>query len=219
MALARFLVLDVCAGVWTCPHAVVGNRDEIASDCSCSASSSSRYHGKWRESHFLLGPSARLLVLSVSVVNSHGEISFSRCSVRPLFPSSPISIGRVFSTRTLHFIKNCTHHVELKWSSSRTLLLLHTRIATHLSSSRIIFASLRPRLVKQSGINDLTKPDLSSITDISISVETRADHSDRPHTHARLRSCTRAHCYAAMLYMSTPTIHNATQGDVCHVKH
>ena len=79
MALARFLVLDVCAGVWTCPHAVVGKRDERASDCSSSASSSSRYHGKWRESQLLLGPSpsARLLLLSVSVANRGSEISFS----------------------------------------------------------------------------------------------------------------------------------------------
>ena len=96
MALARFPVLDVCAGVWTCPHAVVGNSDEIASVCGCSASSSSWYHGKWRESQLLLGPSAGLLLPSVSVANLSGENSFSRCIVRPRSPPSPISIGRVF---------------------------------------------------------------------------------------------------------------------------
>ena len=105
MALARFLVLDVCAGVWYVPHDALGVRDEIASDCSCPASSSSLYHGKWRESQLLLGPSARLLLLSVSVASRSSEISFSRCVVRPRSPSSPISIGRVFFRAA---IRRCT---------------------------------------------------------------------------------------------------------------
>ena len=96
MALARFPVLDVCAGVWTCPHAVVGNRDELVSVCGCSAPSSTWYHGKWRESQLLLGPSAGLLLSSVSVASLIGKNSFSRRIVRPRSPPSPISIGRAF---------------------------------------------------------------------------------------------------------------------------
>ena len=98
MALARFRVpvLDVCAGVWYAPHDALGVRDEIASVCGCSASSSSWYHGKWRQSQLLLGPSAGLLLPSVSVANLRGENSFSWRIVRPRSPPSPISIGRVF---------------------------------------------------------------------------------------------------------------------------
>jgi len=78
--------------------------------------------------------------------------------------------------------------------STQALLLLRTRIALQLSSLHILFASIRPRLVNQSGINDVTEPVLPSITGIATAKSELTTRTD--HTQARARACTRAHCHA-----------------------
>ena len=63
---------------------------------------------------------------------------------------------------------------------------------------RILFASIRPRLVNQSGINDVNETVLPSTTDIGTAkseLTTRTDHAQ-----ARARACTRAHCHAVQTH-------------------